>query len=50
MGERYLTGDGVATNLTMAESFLQQAAAQGSPTAVQELKTLNEQTDGKNSD
>jgi hypothetical protein len=39
MGERYLTGDGVEKNLAKAKAYLKQAADQGSPTAIQELKT-----------
>ena len=40
MGERYLAGDGVEKDLVKAEAYLRQAASQGSPTAVQELKLL----------
>jgi hypothetical protein len=38
MGERYLAGDGVEKNLMKAEAYLRQAASQGSPTAIRELK------------
>jgi hypothetical protein len=44
MGERYLRGDGVESNLAKARAYLQQAADQGNPTASQELKTLPAQT------
>jgi TPR repeat protein len=40
MGQRYLTGEGVEKNPAKARFYLQQAADQGSPTAIQELKTL----------
>jgi len=41
MGERYLNGEGVKKNLIQARTYLQQAAAQGSPTAVEELDKLD---------
>jgi TPR repeat protein len=50
MGERYLTGDGVEKNPGKARFYLQQAADQGSPTAIRELKTLAGQTVGKTLD
>jgi hypothetical protein len=40
MGERYFSGDGVEMNLMKARAYLQQAADQGSPTAKEELKLL----------
>jgi TPR repeat protein len=48
MGERYLTGEGVEKIPAEAQSYLQQAADQGSPTAIQELKALASQTDVEN--
>jgi len=42
MGERYLTGDGVAKDIFKARDYLQRAAEQGSPTAVAELARLNQ--------
>jgi len=50
MGERYLAGDGVEKNLTKAEAYLRQAASQGSPTAIQELKLLAGQQPGRGSE
>ncbi len=41
MGERYLTGDGVPKDLILARSYLEKAAAQGSPSAVADLDQLN---------
>jgi TPR repeat protein len=43
MGERYLTGDGVAKDIFKARDYLQRAAEQGSQTAAQELDRLNNQ-------
>jgi hypothetical protein len=43
MGERYLAGDGVAKDIFKAREFLQRAADQGSQTATEELKRLDEQ-------
>jgi hypothetical protein len=43
MGERYLTGDGVAKDVFKARDFLQRAAEQGSQTAADELNRLNNQ-------
>ena len=40
MGQRYREGDGVPKDLDKARKFLQQAADQGSPTAVEELLHL----------
>ena len=40
MGERYLTGDGVAKDIFKARDYLQRAAEQGSQTAAQELDRL----------
>jgi hypothetical protein len=41
MGERYLTGDGVPKDLIQARACLEKAAAQGSPTAAEDLDQLN---------
>jgi hypothetical protein len=46
MGERYWTGDGVGKNPVKAQVYLQLAADQGSPTAIQELKVLAQKNDG----
>lgn len=43
MGERYLTGDGVAKDIFKARDYLQRAAEQGSQTAADELNRLNNQ-------
>jgi hypothetical protein len=43
MGERYLTGDGVAKDFLKAQEYLQRAADQGSQTAADELKRLANQ-------
>jgi TPR repeat protein len=43
MGERYLTGDGVAKDIFKARDYLQRAAEQGSQTAAEELNRLDEQ-------
>jgi TPR repeat protein len=43
MGERYLTGDGVAKDVFKAREFLQRAADQGSQTATDELNRLDGQ-------
>jgi hypothetical protein len=40
MGERYRDGDGVEKDLAKAKDYLTKAAAAGSPTAADELKTL----------
>jgi hypothetical protein len=40
MGQRYLEGDGVPKDVLKARKFLQDAADQGSPTAVEELERL----------
>jgi TPR repeat protein len=42
MGERYLKGDGVKKNLIQARTYLQQAAAQGSPTAKDDLDQMDQ--------
>ena len=42
MGERYLNGEGVKKDLIKARTYLQRAATQGSPTAVEELDKLND--------
>jgi TPR repeat protein len=42
MGERYLKGDGVKKNLIQARTYLQEAAAQGSPTAKEDLDQLDQ--------
>jgi hypothetical protein len=41
MGERYLTGDGVAKDILKARDYLQRAAEQGSRTAAEELDHLD---------
>ncbi len=43
MGERYLTGDGVAKDIFKARDYLQRAAEQGSQTATDELNRLDNQ-------
>jgi hypothetical protein len=43
MGERYLTGDGVARDVSKARDYLQRAAEQGSQTAADELNHLDNQ-------
>jgi len=43
MGERYLTGDGVAKDIFKARDYLQRAAEQGSQTAADELNRLDNQ-------
>jgi hypothetical protein len=43
MGERYLTGDGVAKDIFKARDYLQRAAEQGSQTATDELNRLDYQ-------
>jgi TPR repeat protein len=43
MGERYLTGDGVAKDIFKARDYLQRAAEQGSQTAANELNRLDNQ-------
>jgi hypothetical protein len=50
MGERYLAGDGVEKNLMKAATYLRQAASQGSPTAIQELRLLAGRQPGKASE
>ena len=50
MGERYLAGDGVEKDLMKAAGYLRQAASQGSPTAIQELKSLAGQQPEKGSE
>ena len=42
MGERCLSGDGVAKDVFKARDYLQRAAEQGSPTAIDELARLNQ--------
>ena len=44
MGERYLKGDGVPRNPLLGRAYLKQAADQESPTAIEELKRLDENT------
>jgi len=41
MGERYSTGDGVPKNSALGRAYLKQAADQGSPTAIAELKKIS---------
>jgi TPR repeat protein len=43
MGQRYLTGDGVAKDVFKARDYLQRAAEQGSQSAVDELDRLDRQ-------
>jgi hypothetical protein len=43
MGERYLTGDGVAKDIFKARDYLRRAAEQGSQTASDELNRLDNQ-------
>jgi len=42
MGERYLKGDGVPKNPALGRAYLRQAADQENPTAMEELKSLDE--------
>jgi TPR repeat protein len=46
MGERYLEGDGVPQNATLARAYLRQAADQGSPTAIIEMNRLDRTVSG----
>ena len=46
MGERYLKGDGVPKNPALGRAYLRQAADQDNPTAITELKRLDEDTSG----